>query len=505
VGTAAGEPTGELVYAAPTFGNANFDVSQSGNMTNTNGSLGGPIFEGLFMFMPPDGKLKPFLLQSYEEAPDHSSWTFKLRPGITFSNGDPMTADDIKFSLGRTMADDSKDSSAGLLRSQIDHIDVVDPLTVRIAMKMPNIDLPNTLTSPGNDSLVLPSKYYQQVGPQGFSQNPIGSGPYTFVSMQAGQSVKFEANPNYWGGPSGDAKPVFKNITVLAIPEEQTRINLLKTGQADLVPISPDSIADVQAAGFKILAVPKVSNYMIYFAGLYGDAPDTPVRNPLVRKALTLALDKQALADALVAGVGQPGNINPPPDVVPDSPQLPPTPYDPEQAKALLAQAGYPSGFTLTYNATDVCGTPDWGSAVASYWQKIGVTTEVVPVSFATFRAKIQPIPSAPDIAGQAWTFCTGNLGGSVAAITDGSFYSKAGVFHLTDVADAEMEKRFAATTLEERTQDFAAVYQKVYDDYTAIGVFTFAQVFAVSKKAENYPLTAATTSMLSWWVTNHP
>ena len=175
------------------------------------------------------------------------SWTLKLRPGITFSNGDPMTAEDVKFTFERNQIPATSISSTTTLKGAT--LTVVDPLTLRIDLTKSVLDLPATLSA--SPDIIVPSKYLQQVGGPEYSLKPVASGPYVVSSVKPGQTVTYTPNPKYWGGPSGQSKPLFQKITLEAVPEEATRVSLLKSGQADMVLVSTDTRKDAESAGFK--------------------------------------------------------------------------------------------------------------------------------------------------------------------------------------------------------------------------------------------------------------
>ncbi|MDE3077043.1 MAG: ABC transporter substrate-binding protein, partial [Chloroflexota bacterium] len=417
------------------------------------------------------------------------------------SNGDPMTADDVKFSLERFLSSASKTINRQTLSTSIGSIDVVDPLTIKLTMKSPLIDLPYLLTA--NEGIVLPSKYIAKVGWADFAKQPIGSGPYTLVDHKAGQSVTYRPNTSYWGS----AKPSLKEIKLLAVPEEQTRIALLESGKADLADISATSSGAVQKAGFKTVLVPATYTYAIYFAGAYGNYKDTPVKKLAVRKALALALDKKAILNALSPGQGEVANQASVADASQGVPDMPPTPYDPNQAKQLLQQAGYPKGFTFKFYAWDSLGcssetAKEFAQAVAGYWQKIGVTTEITPASITVMRPKIFGKPVSPDVVGAAFDFCPG--GGEPLRTLALDYYSK-GTLHATDVADGDIENALKATSPQEQIRLVGSAYRKIYNDYSTIPVLFAGHVFAADGKLAGYPTTRGTATMLLWWITPRP
>ena len=228
-------PSGELNIALHTFNAETWDPSQTLPFMT---QLGGPVFESLFVYSPPNGELRPMLLDKAEMAPDAKSWTLKIKDGIRFSNGDPMTSEDVKFSLDRYRSDASKTSQAAAFQRTIQDVQVVDKLTVRVVLKDPWLTMNYFLGAlTGNEGIVLPKKYIEQVGWPAAEKTAIGSGPYKVTNQVIGDSVTFQAVPDHWR-----AIPRFTQVKYLSVPEERTRVALLRSGQADLVArLSADS------------------------------------------------------------------------------------------------------------------------------------------------------------------------------------------------------------------------------------------------------------------------
>src|SRR5262249_7960989 len=174
----------------------------------------------------PGQKIGASLAESWSESPDGKVYEFKLRRGLKFHNGDPITTEDVKFSFERY-----KGSGAKVLQERVQQVEIVDPLTVRFHLKEPWPDFMTfygtTATAAG---LVVPKKYMTQVGDDGFKKHPIGAGPYKFVSHKPGIEVVVEAYPGYWR-----KVPSVKRIVMKSVPETATRVAMLKNGEADIV------------------------------------------------------------------------------------------------------------------------------------------------------------------------------------------------------------------------------------------------------------------------------
>src|SRR5207253_1769857 len=194
------------------------------------------------------------------------SWTFYLRKGQRFHNGDPVTAHDVKFSLERVMSPESISSGAAALRRAVDRIEVVDDLTVRVYTKgvIPQFaaSLSRAVFMEGS---VMPKKYIETVGAKGFRDKPVGSGPWKFVQSVPGDRIEYEAvTYPHWRGT-----PQFKRLTLLLVPEQSTRLAMVRTGEAAIGSIGPEAVKEARAGGMKIVSVPGTMQAVYQFWGLY--------------------------------------------------------------------------------------------------------------------------------------------------------------------------------------------------------------------------------------------
>src|SRR3989475_1753721 len=218
-------PAGEVIVAwhvtiAPTW----FDPSSAPPQITPFGTLDA-IRDALARPLP-NQKMGASLAESWSESADGLVYEFKLRRGLKFHNGDPLTTEDVKFSFERY-----KGAGAKELQSRVRQVEIVDPLTVRFHLTEPWPDFMTfygtTATAAG---IVVPKKYVTQVGDEGFRKHPIGAGPYKFVSHRPGVEVVLEANPGYWR-----RVPSVKRFVMKSVPEGTTRGAMLKKGEADMV------------------------------------------------------------------------------------------------------------------------------------------------------------------------------------------------------------------------------------------------------------------------------
>src|SRR5262245_41180104 len=326
-------PAGEVVLAwhvtiAPTW----FDPSTAPPQITPFGMLYA-LHDALVRPLPGQ-KMAPSLAESWKESPDGLTYEFKLRRGLKFHNGDPVTAEDAKFSYERY-----KGAGAKELQARIQSVEVVDPLTIRFRLKEPWPDFMTfygtTATAAG---LVVPKKYVTQVGDDGFRKHPIGAGPYKFVSHQPGVEVVLEAYPGYWRHA-----PHIKRLVMKSVPETTSRVAMLKSGEADIsYVLDGDDAADIRRdSRFQVIASKHASIFWIEFAEQWD--PKSPWHDTRLRQAVNHALNRQKINEAACLGFCPPAGVVVP-RVMDFALQVEPPAYDVARAKKLLAEAGYPGG-----------------------------------------------------------------------------------------------------------------------------------------------------------------
>jgi len=322
----------------------------------------------------PGQKMGPSIAESWKESPDGRTYEFKLRSGLKFHNGDPVTADDVKFSFERY-----KGAGATALQENVAHVEVVTPLLVRFHLKEPWPDFMTfygtTATAAG---IVVPKKYLTQVGDEGFRKHPIGAGPYKFVNHQPGVEVVLEANSGYWR-----RVPNVKTLVMRSVPESTTRAVMLKSGEADIAVAldGPDAESLQKDPRIQVVASKHASIFWIEFADQWD--PKSPWHDKRMRQAVNYALNRKAINDAGCVGVCPPAGVIVP-RVMEFALQVEAPPYDPQKAKRLLADAGYPNGLDAGM-FTAIPGFPTVAEATLNYLNAAGIRMKMHPMERATF------------------------------------------------------------------------------------------------------------------------
>ncbi len=324
----------------------------------------------------PGHKMGPSLAESWSESPDGKTYEFKLRPGLKFHNGDPLTADDVKFSFERY-----RGAGAKILQDHVQRVDVVSPLVVRFQLKDP---WPDFMTFYGTTAsaagIVLPRKYLAQVGDEGFKKQPIGAGPYRFVSHQPGVEVVLEASPGYWR-----RVPNVKTLVMRSVPDANTRAVMLRSGEADISYVldGPDAEAIKRDSRFQVVASKHASIFWIEFAEQWD--PKSPWHDRRLRQAVNHALNRQQINEAACLGFCPPAGVIVP-RVMDFALQVEPPVYDLARAKKLLAEAGYPNGFEGG-EFVAIPGFPTVAESVLNYLNAAGIRVRLRGMERAAFYA----------------------------------------------------------------------------------------------------------------------
>jgi peptide/nickel transport system substrate-binding protein len=322
----------------------------------------------------PAGDNTPSLAESWTVSKDGLTYEFVLRKGVKFHNGDPVTAEDVKFSFDRY-----RGAAAKLLKDRVKDVQLVDAGRVRFVLKEPWPDFMTFYgTSATGAAWIVPKKYVEKVGDDGFKKAPIGAGPYRFVSSNPGVDLVMEAWDGYWR-----KVPHVKRMVFRSMPDETTRAAALKAGDVDIVYLlSGPTAEEVRRSPGLRLAAAKPPGVVFLDLPEQWD-PKSPWHDRRVRLAASHALDRTALNRAETLGMSRPtGGLVP--RVLDFARAYEPPAHDPARAKQLLAEAGYPSGF----DAGDLTPFPPFFSlaeAIGTQLQAVGIRTRMRTMERAAF------------------------------------------------------------------------------------------------------------------------
>src|SRR5262245_1303868 len=323
----------------------------------------------------PGNPMAPSLAESWSAAKDGLSYEFVLRKGVVFHNGDPLTAEDVKFSFERY-----RGAAAKLLKEKVAAVEIVDPHRVRFRLKEPWPDFMTFYGTPATGAgWIVPKKYIEKVGDDGFKKAPIGAGPYKLSSHNPGIELVLDAHDRFWR-----KTPAVKRLVWKVVPEDLTRLAMLKRGEVDVAYSLRGPLGEEvqRTPGLKLVPTVISGTQWFDFGPLQWD-PKAPWNDRRVRLAAALAFDKNGINQAETLGHSKPSG-----SIIPSAFEytlaIPPYPYDPAQSKKLLAEAGYPNGFDAGDYACDASYS-SVAEAIANYLTAVGIRTKVRPMERAAF------------------------------------------------------------------------------------------------------------------------
>src|SRR5438132_123400 len=372
-GVTRAAPTGQLTWGihvslAPTW----FEPAEASRII-TPFMVFYALHDGVVKPMPGQ-VLAPSLAQSFAASEDGRSYEFVLRDGAKFHNGEPVTADDVKFSFDRY-----RGTAQDLLKQRVAAVETPDARHVRFQLKEPWPDFLTFYSTMTGAGWIVPRKYVEKVGDEGYKKAPVGAGPYKFVSFNPGVELVFEAFDRYWR-----KTPSVKRLIFKVIPEETTRLAALQRGEVDIVYSIRGELAEElqRTPGLTLKPVFPPAPFWLYFPEQWD--PKSPWHDERVRRAASLALDRKTINEALTLGLSKLTGNSLVPDIFEFYWQPPAPVYDPDKAKQLLAEAGYPKGFDAGEYTCDASYS-NLGEAVVDNLQAAGIRVRLRPLERAAF------------------------------------------------------------------------------------------------------------------------
>ncbi|MEX0286247.1 MAG: ABC transporter substrate-binding protein [Paracoccaceae bacterium] len=435
------------------------------------------IFEGLTRFMG-DGSIVPGLAESWEISADGLEYTFTLRDGVTFHDGSSMDAEDVKFSLDRARAEDSTNAQKALYAG-IASVDVVDPLTVKLTLSEPNGNMLFNLAW-GDAVIVAPESI------ENIKTNPVGTGAYTFANWVQGDRIELARNDAYWGDQPALASATFKFISdptaaFAAVMAEDVDVFAGFPTHETLPQFEADPRFQVLIGSTEGETILSTNN------------KQPPFDDVRVRQALAHAIDRSAIIDGAMFGYGTPIGTHFAPHHPAYVDLTGQSAYDPEKAKALLAEAGHPDGFATTLHLPPPSYARRGGEIIAAQLAQVGIRAEITNVEWAQWLETV---------------FRGKNYGLTIVSHTepmDIGIYARPDYYFQYDnpVFQELMGTLNTTTDPDKRTELMGRAQQIIADDYVNGYLFQLAAV-TVAKAGvqglwQNAPTAANDLTGISW------
>ena len=344
----------------------------------------------------PDGTLTPGFATQWEVSEDQLTWTYTIREGMTFHNGDPITPDDVAWTWNRAVGEDALGGFALEVGPLLSSDFQVVGNTVTVSTLEPQSTFPLLFASASPPrSVVFPQAHFESVGGiDNFREAPVGSGPYIWEDRVPGQYIQFSAFEDHY-----EKNPGYKVLQIWDVAELNTRMAMLKSGNADLITASVRSVEELQESNLQVLQSPSANISWIWYN--YAWVPGHPFNDKRFREAISIAIDREAIGKGLYADQTTPaccywvveGNIGYPGDVEPH-------PYDPARAAQLIQEAGYEGAEIeiMTFSGdADFVDQPGLSEAVAGYLEAIGLSTFVSVVDGPVLRETFDNAIKTPD------------------------------------------------------------------------------------------------------------
>jgi len=435
------------------------------------------VFEGLTRFMS-DGSVVPGLAESWDISEDGTVYTFNLRSGVTFHDGTDFDAEDVKFSLDRARAEDSQNAQKALF-ADIDTVEVVDPQTVRVTLSAPNGAF--LFNMAWGDAVIVAPESIDNI-----KQQPIGTGAFKFSNWVQGDRIDIVKNPDYWGEPAKLDRATFKFISdptaaFASVMAEDVHVFYGFPAPENLPQFEADPRFQVIVGSTEGETILSTNNKM------------PPFDNIKVRQALAHAIDRQAIIDGAMFGLGTPiGTHFAPhnPDYV-DLTGM--SEYDPEKSRALLAEAGFADGFTTTLKLPPPSYARRGGEIIAAQLRDVGIETEVTNLEWPQWLEQV---------------FTGKDFGLTIVSHTepaDINIYARPDYYFQYD--NPEFQKLMTDLDLtadpEDRSEILKSAQEMIARDYVNGYLFQLAQISVANADVqglwENAPTQATDLTAVSW------
>jgi peptide/nickel transport system substrate-binding protein len=426
------------------------------------------VFDGLTA-RDASANILPALATEWGFLGDGSTWQFKLREGVAFHNGDVFDANSVKYTLDRAIDPATKSTISAELAT-IAGVDVIDASTVQIRTKQPDIMVPNRL-SELYGGMMSPS-HTMATDPATLATQPNGTGPFMLTEWVKNERLVLQANPSYWRGPANVSQ-----MTVRPILEDAARVAALQTGEVDFIANVPyERIGELQ--GDSNLVVKTIGTPRVFFIGI--DPRVTPLNDVRVRQALNYAVDVDAIISALYLGHATRLATAVPTAAFGYDSSVSPYPYDPAKAKELLAEAGYPDGFSIEFDSFtgSIADHSRPAEAIVEYLRQVGIDVKLNVFEFGAFGPRRVANQLSP-----LHIYSIGNAYFEPAWVIKWMQQQNLGLFYRNEEIYALCNQAEATFDAASRVPIYSRVQQLLKDDAGFIFLFQNDAVFAMNRR----------------------
>ena len=485
--------SGQLDIAVSAFQHEALDQAFSSTSAKT---YIGHIFDYLIGTLP-GGELTSDrgLATKWEIGADAASLKVTLRKDVEWHDGEPFDAEDVAFTMRRLGAEEATCTFCGQIRRRVDTTEIIGPNTANIVLKTPDLTFFGTVSSRDTDIVMLPEHNYRDNGDGTFELvgDPVGTGSVKFVTRKLGETIDYEANMDYW---NTDYPPTWAARRILQLAEPAVRLNALRAGEVDMVQIDSDQVPQARDLGFMINGPKGRGTYIINYLEAFN--PEFITNNLEFRKALALAIDMDAIVEALFAPGTYERSATPfwtKSAVVGYVPDIDPYSYDPAEARRLVEASGYDGRPLMLWSFVQtvwcpVC--PDILELAQGYWSEVGIKTEITPTDWTGFRPNLfsdegfskefsghvsmDRAPGRPlALQNLLISWVSQENGGVIQA------------YHDLEGVDAMYEQAGLATTVDELDRILQQFNRDSYEEYPGIPVVQIDETWALGPHIESW------------------
>ncbi|PAE42681.1 glutathione ABC transporter substrate-binding protein [Bacillus sp. 7884-1] len=441
------------------------------------------VYQGLVV-PDKDFKIQPLLAKEWTVVND-TTWEFKLRDDVTFHDGAPFNAEAVKATFDRLL-DPNTGSPQREKFSMITEVKVVDEYTVQLSLAYPYAPLLSILAS--QEGSILSPKALAE-NPENLAQHPVGTGPFVFEAWKSGQEISLKKNENYWG-----KKPNIDGVVFKVVPEDATRLAMIETGEAhinDQVPVT--EIERIEAS--ETMGLYRTEGLAVEYVGF--NTKKKPFDDVKVRKAISHAIEREAIIKGVYNNVGTLANVAMSPKVYGHSKEVKPYNYDLNEAKKLLKEAGYENGLELTLLTSDRKERINMAEVIQSQLKGIGINVKIQVMEYGAYIEMANN--GEHDLFIGGWGNATGDGDYNQYNLFHSASQGPAGnhFYYSNPVVDQKIEAARKETAEAKRLKLYEEVMQMEIDEAVYIPIRNYEHMAAHSKNVSGFWLNAANYLMI--------